>query len=160
MFDSTKLMSTSDDFVTLRESNSYFVDKTMMIKKEFTRSAFSKIITRPKGFCKTPFLTMLQAFFDVDVNNPGNTERQQRLFAGTKILEDKEFCQKYMWQYPCIYFPFKDVKGRTYDEAYKSLAEVVCKSAQNFVYLLNSPKLDQQDKMIFRRYLDLEFLMD
>lgn len=32
MFDSTKLMSTSDDFVTLRESNSYFVDKTMMIK--------------------------------------------------------------------------------------------------------------------------------
>lgn len=55
MFDSTKLMSTSDDFVTLRESNSYFVDKTMMIKKEFTRSAFSKSSLDLKALVKHHF---------------------------------------------------------------------------------------------------------
>lgn len=158
MFDSTKLMSTSDDFVVIRESNSYFVDRTLMIKNAVDHSAFSNIVTRPKGFGKTTFLTMMRAFLDVDVNNPGSTEKQQKLFANTKILEEKEICQKYMGQFPCIYFSFKEVKGRTYDEAYRSLAEVVCKSAHDFVYLLNSPKLDEQEKSIFSQYLDLEYL--
>ena len=160
MFDSTKLMSTSDDFVVLRESNSYFVDKTLLIKEAVENCWGSTVLTRPKGFGKTTFLTMMRAFLDVDVNNPGSTEKQQKLFAGTKILEDKEFCQKFMGQYPCIYLPLKDVKGRTYEEAYEKFAKTIYESAKNFAYLLDSPKLSEYDKRDFKEYLDLDYLMD
>lgn len=160
MFDSTKLMSTSDDFVTLRESNSYFVDKTLLIKKAVKNSCDSTVLTRPKGFGKTTFLTMMKAFLDVDVNNPYSTEKQQKLFAGTKIIDDKEFCQKYMGQYPCIYLSLKDVKGRTYEDAYQKFAETVYESAKSFAYLLDSPKLSEHEKEDFKRYLNPDYLKD
>ncbi|MDY5323405.1 MAG: hypothetical protein SPG96_00590, partial [Succinivibrio sp.] len=80
---------------------------------------------------------------------PGNISKHLNYFKGTKILEDQEFCDKYMGQCPVIAITLKDVSGDDFKDAYFKLAEVVAGVAAKFEFLMGSPKLNAKEKAKF-----------
>ena len=144
----------------LKDSNCYFVDKTEHLKTVFTSSTKVQLFTRPRRFGKTLLMTMFESFLQINPENPFDTSVQQKYFQGTKILEDKEFCDKFMGQYPVISISLKDVTGKTFEIAYKNFAKEISKLAEKYRYLLNSPKLDEEDKDKLSKILKVEFLRE
>ena len=147
-------------FEELIEDNGYFVDKTEFIKTVFTSSTKVLLFTRPRHFGKTLLMTMFESFLKINPDKPFNTSLQQKYFQGTRILEDKEFCSKFMGQYPVIDISLKDVTGKTFEIAYKNFAKEISKLAEKYRYLLNSPKLDEEDKDKLSKILKVEFLRE
>ena len=144
----------------LKDGNCYFVDKTEYLKTVFTSSTKVQLFTRPRRFGKTLLMTMFESFLKINPDKPFDTPKQLELFKGTKILEDKEFCSKFMGQYPVIDITLKDVDGDNFEEAYKMFADIVYAVAIKYKYLLNSSKLDDADKGILRQLTDINYLED
>ncbi|MBP7277322.1 MAG: AAA family ATPase [Succinivibrio sp.] len=144
----------------LKDKNCYYVDKTEFIKTVFTDSAKVLLFTRPRRFGKTLLMTMFESFLKIDPEKPFDNSKQLELFKGTKILEDWEFCSKFMWHYPVIDITLKDVDGNNFEEAYKMFADIVFDVSKRYSYLLNSNKLDESDKVILRQLTDINYLED
>ena len=142
----------------LKDGNCYFVDKTEYLKTVFTSSTKVQLFTRPRSFGKTLLMTMFESFLKINPDKPFDTSLQQKYFQGTRILEDKEFCSKFMGQYPVISVTLKDVDGNNFEEAYKNFAKEISKLAEKFRCLLNSTKLDKEDKDKLSKILDVSFL--
>ena len=53
-------------FEELKNSGSYFVDKTEYIKTVFTDSATVLLFTRPRRFGKTLLMTMFESFLKIN----------------------------------------------------------------------------------------------
>ena len=145
-------------FEELKDENCYYVDKTAFIKTVFTDSAKVLLFTRPRRFGKTLLMTMFESFLKIDPRKPFDNSKQLELFKGTKILEDKEFCSKFMGQYPVIDITLKGVNGVTFNAGYKMFADIVYAVASKYKYLLNSSKLDDADKGILRQLTDIDYL--
>ena len=135
-----------DDFPLLREGNCYFVDKTPYLKTVFTDQSAVLLFTRPRRFGKTLLISMFDSFLKINPEKPFDTSKQLELFKGTKILEDKEFCDKFMGQCPVITITLKKVDGTNFKEFYESFASAVYDVALRYSYLKNSNKLDKSDK--------------
>ena len=118
------------------------------------------MFTRPRRFGKTLLMTMFESFLKINSEKPFDTSLQQKYFQDTRILEDKEFCSKFMGQYPVIDISLKDVTGKTFEIAYKNFAKEISKLAEKYRYLLNSPKLDKEDKDKLSKILKVEFLRE
>ena len=130
------LPTSVDNFAELITSSCYYVDKTPYLKEVFaditTADDKSKVkgsnvllFTRPRRFGKTLLMNMFESFLQISGKNPGNISKHLNYFKGTKILEDQEFCDKYMGQCPVIAITLKDVSGDDFKDAYFKLAEVV-----------------------------------
>ena len=135
-----------DDFPLLREGNCYFVDKTPYLKTVFTEQSAVMLFTRPRRFGKTLLISMFDSFLKINPEKPFDNSKQLELFKGTKILEDKEFCDKFMGQCPVITITLKKVDGTNFKEFYESFASAVYDVALRYSYLKNSNKLDKSDK--------------
>ena len=136
-----------DDFTKLREQNCYFVDKTPYIKQVFGVDASDVLLfTRPRRFGKTLLISMFDSFLKINPEKPFDNSKQLELFKGTNILEDKEFCDKFMGQCPVIAITLKKVEGTNFNELYESFASAVYDVALRYSYLKNSNKLDKSDK--------------
>ena len=144
----------------LKDGNCYFVDKTEYLKTVFTSSTKVLLFTRPRRFGKTLLMTMFESFLKINSEKPFDNSLQLKYFQGTKILEDKEFCSKFMGQYPVIDISLKDVTGKTFEIAYKNFAKEVSDLAEKYRYLLNSQKLDEEDKDKLSKLLKVEFLRE
>ena len=136
-----------DDFTKLRAQDCYFVDKTPYIKQVFgVDSSDVLLLTRPRRFGKTLLMSMFDSFLKINPEKPFDNSKQLELFKGTKILEDKEFCDKFMGQCPVIAITLKKVEGTNFNELYESFASAVYDVALRYSYLKNSNKLDKSDK--------------
>ena len=135
-----------DDFPLLREGNCYFVDKTPYLKTVFTDQSAVLLFTRPRRFGKTLLISMFDSFLKINPEKPFDNSKQLELFKGTKILEDKEFCDKFMGQCPVIAITLKKVEGTNFKEFYESFASAVYDVTLRYSYLKNSNKLDKSDK--------------
>ena len=135
-----------DDFPLLREGNCYFVDKTPYLKTVFTDQSAVMLFTRPRRFGKTLLISMFDSFLKINPEKPFDNSKQLELFKGTKILEDKEFCDKFMGQCPVITITLKKVDGTNFKEFYESFDSAVYDVALRYSYLKNSNKLDKSDK--------------
>ena len=135
-----------DAFPLLREGNCYFVDKTPYLKTVFTDQSAVMLFTRPRRFGKTLLISMFDSFLKINPEKPFDNSKQLELFKGTKILEDKEFCDKFMGQCPVITITLKKVGGTNFKEFYESFASAVYAVALRYSYLKNSNKLDKSDK--------------
>ena len=149
-----------DDFPLLREGNCYFVDKTPYLKTVFTDQSAVLLFTRPRRFGKTLLISMFDSFLKINPEKPFDNSKQLELFKGTKILEDKEFCDKFMGQCPVIAVSLKDMEADTFEEAYKMFADIVWDVSKRYFYLINSNKLDESDKVILRQLTDINYLED
>ena len=143
----------------LKDSNCYFVDKTEHLKTVFTSSTKVQLFTRPRRFGKTLLMTMFESFLQINPEKPFDTSVQQKYFQGTKILEDKEFCDKFMGQYPVISVSLKDVDGDFFEDAYECFASTIFRLASEYQYLLNSPKLSDSDKEELKKLTTKSYLL-
>ena len=143
----------------LKDSNCYFVDKTEHLKTVFTSSTKVQLFTRPRRFGKTLLMTMFESFLQINPEKPFDTLVQQKYFQGTKILEDKEFCDKFMGQYPVISVSLKDVDGDFFEDAYECFASTIFRLASEYQYLLNSPKLSDSDKEELKKLTTKSYLL-
>ena len=148
---------TGDTFAEIREKNRYYVDKTPYLKTVFSEDEAVDdkslingttvlLLTRPRRFGKTLLMSMFESFLKISAKEPGNITKHLNYFKDTKILEDKEFCKKYMGQFPVISISLKGVHGKTFKAAYFKLAELIVEKAKEFSFLENSPALDEDDK--------------
>ena len=65
-----------------------------------------------------------------------------------------------MGKYPVIFITLKSVDGDNFEDAYKMFADTVWEVASEYKYLLNSSKLDEQDKEILSQLTDINYLED
>lgn len=85
------------DFARLRESGNYYVDKTDIIYELIEETANKvTLFTRPRRFGKTLMASMLSNFFSIRKDS-------REIFAGLKITEHRQFCEKWMNQYPVCF---------------------------------------------------------
>ena len=148
-----------DDFDNLKADGCYFVDKTSSLKDVIdTDKSYVMLFTRPRRFGKSLFMTMAESFLKIDSDNPGDTTLQQKSFKNTKILEDREFCAKYMGQHPVICLTLKGVQGVDFEDTYYKLAEVVSAKANEYSFLKDSPSLDEKEKAKFEKLCDEDYL--
>ena len=148
-----------DDFPLLREGNCYFVDKTPYLKTVFTDQSAVMLFTRPRRFGKTLLISMFDSFLKINPEKPFDNSKQLELFKGTKILEDKEFCDKFMGQCPVITITLKKVDGTNFKEFYESFASAVYAVALRYSYLKYSDKLDKSDKEELEHLTTKDYLL-
>ena len=160
---------TGDTFAEVREKNRYYVDKTPYLKTVFSEDEAVDdkslingttvlLLTRPRRFGKTLLMSMFESFLKISAKEPGNITKHLNYFKGTKILEDKKFCKKYMGQFPVISITLKDVLGDDFESAYLKLAEVVSAKANEFSFLKESPYLNEMEKAKFNLLCDEIYL--
>ena len=119
----------------------YYVDKTPFIKELLQNWGKVNLFTRPRRFGKSLNMSMLKNFFEI-----GNIPE---LFAGLKIMEEKELCEKYMGKFPVISISLKSVDGLKYEAAVAALRRVVGNEACRFDFLAESERLGQNDKELY-----------
>ncbi len=103
-------------------------------------------------------MSMFESFLKISAKEPGNITKHLNYFKGTKILEDKEFCKKYMGQFPVIAITLKGVKGPNFKQTYFKLAELIVEKAKEFKFLENSPALDEDDKATYAKLASKDYL--
>ena len=148
-----------DVYSELKGNGCYFVDKTPYLKELIDKDKSNvKLFTRPRRFGKTLFMSMVEYFLKINSANPGDTTLQQKLFKDTKILEDREFCAKYMGQHPVICLTLKGVYGKTFTSAYYKLAELIVAKAKEYSFLKDSLALNDDDKATYVKLSSKDFL--
>ena len=159
----------SSSFTEIRKEGCYYVDKTPYLKTVFSKESSTDktsslagspvlLFTRPRRFGKTLLMNMFEAFLKIDSHNPGDTTLHSKLFHGTKITEDKAFCEKYMGKFPVICITLKNVFGKNFNVAYSKLAEVVALKAQEFSFLKDSPALNDDDRDTYAKISSSDYL--
>ena len=137
------------DFEKIRKNDYYFVDKSGLIEELLnTESNEVTLITRPRRFGKTLGMSMLASFFDIRRDS-------SELFRGLKISQKEELCQKWMNQYPVLFVTFKDVDGLDFQSAKEMLRIQIADRCNEYLCLISSEKVNENDKAIFRQLADV-----
>ncbi len=134
------------DFISVREGQFYYVDKSMLIGQILNlcpNGVFS--ITRPRRFGKSLNLSMLDAFFNIKYK--GNT-----WFDGLEISKHPEY-DRYKNAFPVVAFSLK-AEFSDFDGFITQINQKIYEVFGQFVYILDSPKLTERDKNLFKKLYD------
>lgn len=137
-----------DDFKKIRENQFYYVDKTKLIEHLLANWSEVNLFTRPRRFGKTLNMSMLKNFFEIGTD--------KALFDGLYISKNKELCEEYMGKYPVVFLSLKGVEGLTFEEARAYLCELIINETRRFKFLLNSERLDNDEKNMYHELLSLQ----
>lgn len=145
-----------EDFASFREKGLYYADKTGYLNP-LLEDTHRLMLLRPRRFGKTLMLSTLRHFLELNYDNPGDTARQQELFRGLQVLEDRWFCDKHMGQHPVLSLSFRNVDGLTFDEAYERLAGVICGLVKDFLWL-DGPQLSKYERDPLHSIADQDYM--
>ena len=126
-----KLAIGVDDFKKLRDSDAYFVDKSLLIEEIIEDRSEVLLFPRPRRFGKTLNLSMLNYFF---INK--NTEENQQLFEGLAITQSPVFNQ-YQGKYPVVFLSFKSCKGNRFDLIFTEMVRIIADACKKHTYILD-----------------------
>ena len=91
-----------DDFKTIIERNYLYIDKTLLIKDIIDDFDKPLCIIRPRRFCKSVNMSMLDYYFNLEY-------KDNKLFKGLKIMERGDKYLREANNYPVILISFKDL---------------------------------------------------
>ena len=137
-----------ENFQEMRRQDFYYVDKTDMISELLHNWGQVNLFTRPRRFGKSLNMSMLKAFFEIGTD--------KTLFEGLRIAEETELCEEYMGQFPVISVSLKDVAGADYETASILLSTTIGNEALRFQYLLDSDRLSEEEKNLYRRLIAVD----
>lgn len=137
-----------ENFREIQKSGFYYVDKTKLIEQLLENWSKVNLFTRPRRFGKTLNMSMLKSFFEIGTDTA--------LFDGLYISQNEELCKEYMGKYPVIFLSLKGVDGLTFEEARSALCELIAGEVRRFKFLLNSSRLDNDEKNIYRDLISLQ----
>ncbi|MCD7736810.1 MAG: ATP-binding protein [Lachnospiraceae bacterium] len=127
-----------DDFKEIITQDFYYVDKTGMIKELLDNWGKVNLFTRPRRFGKSINMSMLQRFFEAGTD--------ESLFDGLTISKDTKLCEEYLGKFPVIAISLKQVSGKTFERAEANIWDIIKTEAGRFSFLLNSDRIDEEDK--------------
>lgn len=149
-----------EDFYEIRKNDFYYADKTKLIEQLLENWSKVSLFTRPRRFGKTLNMSMLKSFFEIGT--------EKALFDGLHISKNQDLCKRYMGKYPVIFLSLKDVDGLEYGDAENALIQLVGREAVRFSFLLDSDKLPDTERELYRGFtiiqdgkycMDKEFLI-
>ena len=132
------------DFGKIRNNDNFYIDKTNFIKQWWEAEDDVTLITRPRRFGKTLNMSMLEQFFSVDY--AGRCD----LFEGLSIWQEEKYRQ-IQGTYPVIALSFADVKEISYQDTRKKICEIIRNLYNQFDFLAESDKLNENEKALFRQ---------
>ena len=100
------------DFASLREQNSFYIDKTDLIRAWWESQDDITLITRPRRFGKTLNMDMLKCFFSNQYADRGD------LFEGLSIWTEEKW-RGLQGTYPVLFLSFAAVKADQLSEVKK-----------------------------------------
>lgn len=135
-----------ENFIELRQSNSYYVDKTELIYDLFEKTNNKvTLFTRPRRFGKTLTMSMIESFFGIEKGT------SQEAFDRLSIMNHPEFCKEYMNQYPVLFISLKDAEGLTFETALNMLKTAISDLCKKNIALKDDSRVDKGDQEIFER---------
>lgn len=142
------------DFEEIRKGGYYYIDKSSLVS-ELLETTATKItlITRPRRFGKTMGMKMLTDFFDIRKDS-------SVLFDGLEISRNPELCEKWMNQYPTVFFSLKDVSGLNFENAYEMLRGCLAYLFQKFSDLPESKAVNDYERTTFWHIANKEASVD
>lgn len=139
-----------DDFAKIREGNYYFVDKTMAIGELLDNHGEVLLLTRPRRFGKTLFLSMLYYFLasarGADYRNLFHGLAIERADGGSYMAEQG--------RRPVLFLSLKDVKHRTWPDMVEKFRSLLSDVYDQYTYLMEETGFSQVERRYFQRVHD------
>ena len=130
------------NFVSLRENDCFYIDKTDLICKWWESKDEITLITRPRRFGKTLNMSMLNCFFSNQFTG------REDLFKGLAVWK-KEKYRKMQGTYPVIFLNFSAIKGSNYEDARDGIIMAINEAYSEHRYLLESNELTDGERKCF-----------
>lgn len=136
-------------FEKIRARNSFYVDKTDLIREWWENGADATLITRPRRFGKTLNMSMVECFFS------NKYAGRDDLFEGLSIWEEKSSDGEYAFRkmqgtYPVICLSFAKVKAVDYGGMEYAISSIIFDAYQQNRFLLEGDTLSEEEKDYFR----------
>ncbi|WP_418583076.1 AAA family ATPase [Phascolarctobacterium succinatutens] len=125
--------------------DSYYVDKTLLIKEILDEKINVALFTRPRRFGKTLNMDMLRTFFEK------TAEDTSRYFRDKKIWQQGEKYTSQQGQYPVIFLSLKDIKARKWQYAFDALKYIISVEYMRHAELKRSSELEEADIELYNR---------
>ncbi|MBE6423882.1 AAA family ATPase [Succinivibrio dextrinosolvens] len=152
--DVTKQRVGTEDFEKNIQTNSVYIDKTSYLTELYGEHVHANgmsyidevlLFTRPRRFGKTLTMSMIKNFFELNYADPKDKSKPEKLFHNLAIAKNKDFCDRYMGEYPVIFLSLKDVEGDSVESALNELLGKIYKLYDEFRFLLESKALSPED---------------
>ena len=130
------------DFETVRQRKSFYIDKTHFIKEWWERGDSVTLITRPRRFGKTLNMSMLEKFFSVKYAG------KDELFKGLSIWREDKY-RKMQGTYPVISLTFANVKENSYTAALQRINQILVELYNDHRFLLEEDCLLPEEREYF-----------
>ena len=131
------------DFASLREQNSFYIDKTDLIRAWWESQDDITLITRPRRFGKTLNMDMLKCFFSNQYADRGD------LFEGLSIWDEEKW-RGLQGTYPVLFLSFAAVKADQLSEVKKQINMQIARLYEEHRYLLDGDLLSENEKAMYR----------
>ena len=141
----TKIIIGDEFFCELRESGGYYVDKTSFLEEFLVSFPKVSLMTRPRRFGKTLFLTTLQTFFDI-------TQHSKQLFDGLAVSRNTTLCKAWMNKWPVIFLTLKLLEADDFESSLSSFSYLASSLCKEYAYLIDSPRVDTDTQELLKRY--------
>ena len=117
------------------DENAYYVDKTLLVKDVIEKGGKVTLFTRPRRFGKTLALSMLQTFFEQEIDAKGDVVDNSRYFEGMKIMNADEKILSKMGQYPVIKLSLKSAAQNDFYNSFMKLREEIIYEFERHNYI-------------------------
>ena len=134
-----------EDFKEITTEGYYYIDKTGLLRELLGSRSKVTLFTRPRRFGKSLNMSMLKYFFELDGD--------KKIFEGLEIMDEPALCERYMGKFPVVSLSLKDVDAYSYETAFALAARQVNKEAGRHRYLLESGRLQPDEKQAFAELL-------
>ena len=132
-------------FDTIRKQDSFYIDKTKLIKEWWEKEDVITLITRPRRFGKTLNMDMLKCFFS------NRYAGREELFEGLAVWQEEKY-RRLQGSYPVIYLTFADIKADSYEDSKNSIIAVINEAYQAHRHLLESDVITDGEKNLFKAF--------
>ncbi len=129
-------------FDTLRERNSFYIDKTGFIREWWEYGSDITLITRPRRFGKTLNMSTVECFFS------NQYAGRSDLFEGLSIWEEEKY-RKLQGTYPVLFLSFASVKTGEIDEIKKYVKHIITNIYSEYRDIMQSDVFNDNDRKAF-----------
>lgn len=131
-------------FDSIREENSFYIDKTDFIREWWESRDVMTLITRPRRFGKTLNMSMLNCFFSNQYAGRAD------LFEGLSVWKEEKY-QKLQGTYPVIFLSFADVKQTNYEDAVRKIKKIISMTFEQYKEVLLQKEIPIQVRRQFEK---------
>ena len=134
----------NQEFDSIRQEQSFYIDKTAFIKEWWESRDSITLITRPRRFGKTLNMSMLNCFFSNRYEGRGD------LFEGLVIWKEEAY-RKLQGTFPVLFLSFAAVKADNLEDAKQQLKAQIAGLYEENRFLLDGTLLSGNEKKEYRK---------